>query len=261
MRRILGILFLIVLVFTLVFSPVLAQEENNDKDLSIEKSGTYDVPGRPDLKVKVFVHEPKPQKPSPTQSPVLICPTTDPNSTAVVPSAGWHLPSTWTYFLNSASAPSSVGSGNLSTIADNAFTQWMNAVPGKVNISQAGTTLANRARFDGQNIIAWGRASASALAVTYTWYYSSSGLVAENDTIFNNRYPWFWNASNNTCTDSNSYDAQDILTHETGHWLGLDDTYSSVYVDNTMFGYGSKGEVKKDTLTTGDTQGVQAIYP
>ena len=115
--------------------------------------------------------------------------------------------------------------------------------------------------FDGKNIIAWGRASSGTLAVTYTWYYQSTGLVAENDTIFNNRYPWFWNAVNNTCTDSKSYDAQDILTHEIGHWMGLNDTYTNDYINNTMFGYGSKGEVKKNTLTTGDTQGVQAIYP
>ncbi len=258
MTRGLGILFSLLLVFSFSVT-VFAQSSNSTIP---EKNGDYPDPVHPGLRVHVFVHEPKPGKPSPTQSPLLVCNLPDPDSTAVVPATPWHLPTGWTYTLNPSSVPSSVGSGNLSTIAGNAFTQWMSAVGNKVIISKtAFDTTANKARFDGQNIIAWGRTSASALAVTYTWYYPSTGLAAEEDTIFNKQYPWFWNASNNTCTDSNSYDAQDILTHETGHWMGLDDTYSAAYVDNTMFGYGSKGEIKKDTLTTGDRQGVQAIYP
>ena len=255
MKRILGALFLFVLIFA--FS-VTAFAQNENANIP-ERNGDYPIPGRSDLRVRVFVHEPKSAKPALTQTPVLVCPVTDPDSTAVIPPAGWHLPSIWTYTLNTSSVPSSVGSGNLATIAGNAFNAWMSAVPGKVNISQAGTTSINRARFDGKNIIAWGRTSASALAVTYTWYYPSTGLSAEEDTIFNKQYPWFWNST--TCTDNNSYDAQDILTHEIGHWMGLNDTYTDAYVNNTMYGYGSKGEIKKDTLTTGDTQGVQAIYP
>lgn len=190
----------------------------------------------------------------------MVCPAQDPNSSSVVPPAGWHLPSSWTYTLNPSSVPASVGSGNLAAIAGNAFSQWMGATS-KVNITKtASNTTVNRAKYDGKNIIAWGRTSGTALAVTYTWYYTSSGLAAETDTIFNLKFPWYWNAANYMCTDANSYDAQDILTHETGHWMGLNDTYTADFVNNTMFGYGSKGEVKKDTLTTGDVQGVQAIY-
>ncbi len=258
MNKVLAVVFGLILVFSLAVTVSAKSEDANIP----ERSGDYPDPEHPGVRVRVFVHEPKPAKPTSTQSLLLVCPTPDPDSTAVVPATPWHLPTSWTYTLNPSSVPSSVGSGNLATIAGKAFTQWTNAIAGKVTISKtASDTTANRARFDGQNIITWGRTSASALAVTYTWYYTSSGLAAEEDTIFNKQYPWFWNPSNNTCTDSNSYDAQDILTHETGHWMGLDDTYSINYVDNTMYGYGSKGEVKKDTLTTGDTQGVQAIYP
>ena len=132
---------------------------------------------------------------------------------------------------------------------------------GNVNITRtAFNTNVNRARYDGQNIIAWGRTNGSALAVTYTWFNQATGYVAEVDTIMNQKFSWFWNATNNTCTEQNSYDAQNILTHELGHWMGLDDTYDSTYVNNTMYGYGSKGETKKDTLTTGDVSGVNAIY-
>ena len=42
--------------------------------------------------------------------------------------------------------------------------------------------------------------------------------------------------------------------------MGLADEYTQEYADNTMFGYGSKGETKKNTLTTGDKTGLTAIY-
>jgi hypothetical protein len=52
-----------------------------------------------------------------------------------------------------------------------------------------------------------------------------------------------------------------VLTHEQGHWLGLDDVYTTAYVNNTMYGTGSRGDLKPDTLTTGDVAGAAAIYP
>lgn len=255
MKRILALFIGLILVFSgsgLVF----AQSPNAQVP---EKNGDYPDPEHSGMRVRVFVHEPKALRTSSDQSLLLVCPLTDPDSNAVVPPAGWKLPSSWTYTLNSSSVPATVGSGNLATIAGNAFGQWMSATP-TVNITKtAFNTTVNRAKYDGQNIIAWGRTQGTALAVTYTWYYSS-GLAAETDTIFNHKFPWYWSAANYMCTDANSYDAQDILTHEIGHWMGLDDAYTQPFVENTMFGYGSRGEVKKDTLTSGDIQGIQAIY-
>lgn len=263
MIKLLTILLTTIILLASSFTAAAKQPQDENSTAIPEKNGDYADPEHPGVRVRVFVHNPKDSKPpAPTTVPVLVCPVSDPDSTALVPATPWHLPPTWTYTLNLSSVPSSVGSGNLATIASNAFSQWMSAAPGKVSISQTTfNTTVNRARFDGQNIIAWGRTSGTALAVTYTWYYTSTGLAAEEDTIFNKQFPWYWNLANNTCTDSNSYDAQDILTHETGHWMGLDDTYDAAYVNNTMYGYGSKGEVKKDTLTTGDINGVKAIYP
>jgi hypothetical protein len=150
----------------------------------------------------------------------------------------------------------------LATIASTSFNQWSAASGNKITfVKDANNTFATRQALDGKNIIAWGRTSGSALAVTYTWYYTSTHEVAEVDTILNKKFPWSWSGNNGGCANSSSYDVQDILTHEIGHWMGLDDEYASSYSDNTMFGYGSKGEIKKDTLSTGDITGVQAIYP
>lgn len=225
-----------------------------------EADGVYEVPNRPGLKVQVFVHKQK-QKAAKAITPSLVCNLSDPNSNAVIPAAGWHLVgSTWTYRLNVSSVPSSVGASDMPTIASNAFGAWQSAIGGKINLLRGADTGISRSSYDGQNVIAWGRTSSRALAVTYTWFYSSSGQVVEEDTIFNSRVAWEWSSSPN-CAYPNYYDAQDILTHEIGHWMGLDDTYDLSYADNTMYGYGSKAEVKKNTLTSGDVAGVLAIYP
>lgn len=305
-------IFAITLIGVMLFSGVvlvqakpeqLKQAANIHKGYTVpEEDGIYDVPGHPELKVKVIVHKarggkkPKPtpsatpsptpsSTPTPTATPTPtitpnptptpsaaptpsptpfpgVCGLIDDNSSVAVDgAAGWKLPSQWTYKINTASVPLSVGSGNLSTIAGRAFSVW-SAASG-VAFSALGTTTVNRSAYDGQNIIAWGNvSSANALAVTYTTYYTVSGLVADVDTIMNQNYSWSWTdqITNPNCAYTNSYDAQDILTHELGHWMGLDDEYTAVYANNTMYGYGSKGEVYKDTLTAGDIAGINNIY-
>ena len=258
MRKFLPAVLSIILLFSVV-SPTLAKVKETTDQIP-EVSGDYKVPNHDNLRVRVFVHGPK-DVPQQTVNEALICNLPDPDSTAVVPKTGWHLPSTWSYRLNRSSVPSSVGSTNIITIAANSFNQWSTAVGGKVVFSRGSDTSVNRARYDGQNIIAWGRTSSSTLAVAYTWYYPSTGLVAEEDIIFNKGVPWSWSGNNGGCANTASYDAQNILTHEAGHWMGLDDTYDAAYTENTLFGYGSKGEIKKNTLTTGDILGVNAIYP
>lgn len=244
--------------------PVFAQNSSNDNDIP-ERDGVYNVPKHPNMKVRVFVHKQKPQsQPSATPAP-LACglDAQDINSQAVTPATPWHLKNgAWNYYLNLGSVPSGIGSANLVMIANNAFATWAATNVGhSVTFNNIGNTTINRKAFDGKNIIAWGRTSQSALAVTYTWYYTATNEVAEEDTIFNKQYPWSWSGSNTDCANPNSYDTQDILTHELGHWMGLDDTYAPAYVNNTMYGYGSRWETKKDTLTDGDISGIAAIYP
>lgn len=248
------------LIFLFVWLlPVYAEKPINPPDVQLpEQAGIYDVPGRPNLKLRVFVHNAKPTPPPSICSDLNDGPTVDP--------AGWHLPGgTWPYYLNTDSVPLAVGSDNLSTIATDAFGRWSTASSGKINFLQTGLTSANRAKLDNQNIITWGRAPGTALGVTYIWYYTSgpdTGLAVEMDTIMNQKFTWSWTPypGTNLCGFRNTYDAQDILTHELGHWVGLDDEYTSEYVDNTMYGYGAKAEIKKDTLTTGDVAGAALIY-
>ena len=57
------------------------------------------------------------------------------------------------------------------------------------------------------------------------------------------------------------YDVQDIMTHEAGHWLMLGDLYTKAASEQTMYGYGSTGELKARTLESGDIAGLRKIYP
>jgi len=247
----------------LFLSPTLAKNDKdseNEEQIIPEQDGTYDVPGHPEMKVRVFVHKARPE---PAPLPLLTCGLSDPESNAVVDPLAYHLPTdkAWTYQLNPSSDPSSVRS-NLSIFAADAFSRWTSASGNKVSFIKGSDTLTSRKALDGKNIIAWGRISGSALGITYMWYYPSTGLMAETDTIMNTKFVWSWTPynKNNLCAVANTYDAQDILTHELGHWMGLNDEYATDYADNTMFGYGSKSEVKKDTLTDGDISGINKIY-
>lgn len=247
----------LIIVLGLSLSPSLAK---NDKDGDIpEQDGIYNVPGHPDMKVRVFVFKEKPAKPGkPSPIPTLYCPLDDPNSLALVGPTGWELPDNWTYYINPSSVPSSVGGANLAEITVKSFKVWTDV--SHTSLIYGGTTSIYQKGYDGKSIIAWGRTSGSALAVTYTWYYPSTGMVAEVDTIMNLKFVWMWSGGTTECAYTNSYDAQNILTHELGHWFGLNDYYAADYKEATMYGYGSKMETKKNTLTTGDIDGVEAIY-
>jgi hypothetical protein len=271
------ILALIITVIPL-FSTSLSQAAPNNVDLP-EQAGVYDVPGNFHLKLRVFVHPANNQnynkptnskgKPTPPLPSEICSPTStvDLNSQAIVTGAGWTLPSTWTYNLNLSSVPSTIGSDNLVMITNNAFNSWL-AIPTvgeKVNIVSGNKTTVTKAQRDSNNIITWGRTSGSALAISYIWYNTLTRVATEIDTIMNQKYTWYWSNPANwpdgqTCAFQGVYDAQNILTHELGHTMGLDDEYTDEYVNNTMYGYGSTGETKKDTLTTGDKIGAANLY-
>jgi len=92
------------------------------------------------------------------------------------------------------------------------------------------------------------------LAANYYWYNRRTKIVYENDIVFNTYYPW------STAGAAGYYDVQNIGTHEQGHCLVLNDLYQSYQSEQTMYGYGAKGETKKQTLESGDIEGINYIY-
>ncbi|MEM2280765.1 MAG: hypothetical protein QXZ68_02080 [Candidatus Bathyarchaeia archaeon] len=116
-----------------------------------------------------------------------------------------------------------------------------------------GATTRSAGRRDGYNVVAWGLYhGGQAIAVTYIWYTGDN--IVETDTLMNARFKW------GLMGEAGKMDVQNIMTHEFGHWCGLDDLYEDKDYWLTMYGYTSYGETYKRTLGLGDILGLQARY-
>jgi len=223
--------------------------------LSFSLPALADAPDK-DVKLRVFVHYPKPGKPAPRPG---VC---DPSAvdSDVYGVTGWTLAGpTVTYRVNYGTVPSSVS--NAQTAIRSSFGAWQS--DSVITFVEGSPTSARGYRRDGQNVVVWGNVPSGAIAVTYTWYNSVTHIAVEVDTVMSKSLPWAYTATTNPdqeCGNLYTYDVQNILTHEVGHWMGLNDLYTESEHDLTMYGYGAKGELKKDTLGTGDVDGIKAIY-
>ena len=135
-----------------------------------------------------------------------------------------------------------------------AKTAWNNA--GSIfRIWRGGTTTRTAPVRDNYNVVyRKSLGSGGILAQTTYWYYTTSKHVIECDMVYNTYYAW------STSGAAGYYDVQNIGTHEFGHFLVLNDLYDSDATEQTMYGYGAKGETKKRTLASGDIYGIKYIY-
>lgn len=89
-----------------------------------------------------------------------------------------------------------------------------------------------------------------------------SAIITEADVTLNIYYEF------TTTGESEKYDLQDVLTHEFGHWLKLDDLYAqgppswcSLWVwESTMCYFIEPGETRKRDIEGDDKSGIEAIY-
>lgn len=149
--------------------------------------------------------------------------------------------------------------------------KWEDAADGSVNNVQGADILgvgsltsnvlvADTVSPDNVNEVYFGNVSSSgAIAVTIVWGVFSGPTwnrrLVEWDMIFD-EVDFNW--SNTGAADK--MDFENIATHELGHAVGLADLYNSVCTEETMYGYATNGEVKKQTLNTGDVAGVNKLY-
>jgi len=259
------LIFAVILVGSLPGISSAQAQRRSERDTAIENE-PLDQPLPHGMKVRAFIHRPRVVEPAHLGT---CTPDDSLNSDTNYGLTGWHLPiGGITWKLNSSTVPSSVGSPGVSaataarTAITDAFATWTAADTQKVFID-GGNTTAKNARFDRINAILWKNIGAGSIAVTYVWYYTATGLVAEVDMIFNKGYPWrvFTDNVAGCSTQYDAYDLLNIATHEIGHWVGLDDLYNDSDADLTMYGFGAGGELKKRTLGTGDISGVNEVTP
>ena len=69
------------------------------------------------------------------------------------------------------------------------------------------------------------------------------------------------NWPNTQKSEAYDVDVQNIMTHEAGHWLLLEDLYNKPANDQTMYGRSAEFDLQKRSLESGDEAGIQEIYP
>jgi hypothetical protein len=222
----------------------------------------------------VFVHYPRGVRPDHPGKGTSSCP--DATTCADYKYSGYRwaasdLPVPWEVnYANSGGSAGSFGSG-----VDGSFSAW-DAKTGATLFESGATgnctasSLDNE--MDGVNCVSWQDISGqypNAIAVTFVWRTRATKNIVEVDTVMGSQYDWAYDAPSCDVSDAScnpptvggaSYDVRDILTHELGHWLMLNDLYNSRDQELTMYGYGALGELKKDSLGYGDVLGVRKIY-
>ena len=113
---------------------------------------------------------------------------------------------------------------------------------------------AKNPKYDGANIVDFGALGQGALAVNSTWYTTSNKIVEVDLRLNKEDYAW------TNLPGVKRYQVRNVIAHELGHQVGLDDL-GSPHRGLTMFGQIGKGEMNKVTLGRGDLRGASAIAP
>lgn len=106
-------------------------------------------------------------------------------------------------------------------------------------------------KYDGTNLVEFGELDGP-LATNYTWYRGSEML--EVDLRLNKAYSW------TPRSGGNRYNIQNVVAHEIGHQIGLEDL-GDPHGALTMFARIFKGETSKLTLGRGDLKGAGFVSP
>ena len=161
-----------------------------------------------------------------------------------------------------------ISENSIFSIVQNGIAKWEDAADGAVgggsvnilgNGTQTSATLvADTTAMDNLNEVYFDALDEGTIGVTIVWGIFGGPTfgreLREWDQVYNTFYPWA------TDGDPNKMDFDNIATHELGHSVGMGDLYDSACTEETMYGYGTEGEVDKRTLNGGDILGISTLY-
>lgn len=162
-------------------------------------------------------------------------------------------------------------SPELEQLVDQSFQVWNNVSCSDFKMVDGGPTPVSKAAYQQEqglegnlNVVVWRDGdwpyrSESAFALTSVTFNSKSGEIADADIEINSDIYEFADLEQSEIgLEDARVDLRNTLTHEVGHFLGLD---HPPVTQATMYGRAPIGEVKKRTLHQDDINGICAIYP
>ncbi len=129
------------------------------------------------------------------------------------------------------------------------------------------TSAGNQIDEDGRNLILMGPAEFSGreddLGDAICWWDTDTGVIHECDILLNVDKPWIIANPGPDGVDRECqgyYDLWNLLAHELGHVLGLDDQRDEEDEELTMFFTSRMCEVRKRSPEAGDLDALNALY-
>lgn len=158
-----------------------------------------------------------------------------------------------------------------------AFSTWNEVEGSAINLQFGGTTNQNETGYDCRdrgrrnvNVISfdegWTR-SGQIIALTTTTYHSTTGVIFDSDIAFNTRHYPLEVIQTPSITPEFIMDLQSVMTHEAGHFIGLDHSLPHSYVGDldytqaTMYATTAYGDIGQRTLDIDDEEGAASLYP
>jgi len=173
------------------------------------------------------------------------------------------------YQINSTGTPDVPGTTEMDAV-DASFRHWEGIPRSKAAFSRGADTTITVANNDNVNVIYWAEGTKTTVlgsknypvtgfvaltVVVNDTAGATTGLMRNADIVLNgNQFNW----TTDPAADPNSFDVEEIVTHEVGHVVGLE--HSGV-VGSTMYARTSPGQVRQRSLEADDIAGASSIYP
>ncbi len=137
-----------------------------------------------------------------------------------------------------------------------AFKSWETVPDSLASFHYAGITPLNTPAFDGVNLVTWVREGwthdSDETAYTTLWVTNTGEILDADIELNEENFDWSVDG------ETELMDIQNSLTHEVGHFMGLD--HSLEAIDTSMFPIVRLGEVRKRTVKPDDLEAAASLY-